>query len=194
VLEQPQRNQIGRLPEAQRKPGKITRNWRYVVGTFAVRIPVTTRAEMLPLEENTLAIMKWKLTLMAPTNRWYPVLQRYISYIVGRVQGLGGDPGGIEPSPSGYHPKPISGETRCEHTGKVSGIVYDRFGDFRGFCLLTECGEEREYWSRENEIEALVRFAWRERIVISVVSKVEDPFCPVSIILRRAPIQPRPWE
>ena len=35
------------------------RAWRYVVGSFAVRIPVTTPDVMLPAEENTLAIMKW---------------------------------------------------------------------------------------------------------------------------------------
>ncbi len=47
--------------------GKTMRNWRYVVGTFAVRIPVVTAEVMLPLEENTLAIMKW---LACP--KWRP--------------------------------------------------------------------------------------------------------------------------
>ncbi len=51
-------------------PEKRMRNWRYVVGTFAVRIPVVKADVMLPLEENTLAIMKWRLSQMAPTNRW----------------------------------------------------------------------------------------------------------------------------
>ena len=64
-------------------------NWRYVTGSFAVRIPVTTVKEMLPLEENTLAIMKWRLTQMTPTNRWYPVLVRYITYLAGRVDDSG---------------------------------------------------------------------------------------------------------
>ena len=33
-------------------PGETMSNWRYVVGTFAVRIPVVTGEVMLPLEEN----------------------------------------------------------------------------------------------------------------------------------------------
>ncbi len=98
VRQPPPQTQLGPAPKAVKEPGKITRNWRYIVGTFAVRIPVTTRRVMLPLEENTLAIMKWRLLQMSPTNRWYPVLQRYIGYIAGRVEGLGGDPNTIEPS------------------------------------------------------------------------------------------------
>jgi hypothetical protein len=76
-------------------------NWRYVVGTFQVRIPVTTREVMLPPEENTLAIMKWRLQAMSPTNRWYPVLQRYVGYVSARVAGLGGNPDAIPPSLAG---------------------------------------------------------------------------------------------
>src|SRR5208282_2212076 len=101
--------------------------WRYVVGTFEVRIPVTTRGAMLQPEEDTLAIMKWRLQQTAPTNRWYPVLLRYISYIAGRVDGLGGNSGSIMPSPIGAHPPPKP----VEYTGKVSGITYDRFGDLK---------------------------------------------------------------
>jgi hypothetical protein len=72
--------------------------------------------------------------------------------------------------------------------------VYDRFGDFEGFRLLTEEGHERCFASREGEIEALARYAWVERIVITVVSEAHEPERPVRIILRRAPPQPRhPW-
>jgi hypothetical protein len=72
-------------------PGPAMRNWRYVVGTFQVKIPVTTSEVMLRPEENTLAIIKWRLTQLKPGNRWRPVLERYISYIAARVDGLGGD-------------------------------------------------------------------------------------------------------
>jgi hypothetical protein len=180
--------QIDALPEAMVPVReKVMRNWRYVVGTFAVRIPVTTPKVMLPLEENTLAIMKWRLSEMSPANRWYPVLQRYIGYVIARINGLGGNAGTIEPSPIGVRLPLPKVERRHQHTGKVSSLIYDRFGDFGGFCLLTEAGEEREFLSRESEIEALVRFAWQDRVVITVVTAAHDPICPVSIILRRAP-------
>jgi hypothetical protein len=148
---------------------------------------------MLPIEENTLAIMKWRLGQMLPSNRWYPVLLRYIGYICGRVGGLGGNPGTILPSPWGAQPPPTRIGQRHEYTGKVRGVVYDRFGDFEGFLLLTEAGHERAFHSRESEIEALVRFAWQDRVVITVLTAAHDPHCPVSIILRRAAPQPRHW-
>lgn len=167
-------------------------NCRYVVGTFAVRIPVTTAQTMLPLEENTLAIMKWRLGQMAPSNRWVPVLERYIGYIEGRIGGLGGNPHTIKPSPWGARSTPpVTIEERHEYTGKVAGLMYDRFGDFEGFLLRTETGEERTFRCRESEIEALVRFAWRDRVVIMVLTAVHDPHYPASIILLRMPPQPR---
>jgi hypothetical protein len=76
-------------------------NWRYIVGAFQVKIPVSTKEDILPAEENTLAIFKWRLLSMSPTNRWYPVLLRYISYLSARVEGLGGDPDAIPPSLQG---------------------------------------------------------------------------------------------
>ncbi len=188
-------------------------NWRYVVGTFAVRIPVTTAKVMRPSEENTLAIMRWRLQQMSPSNRWYPVLQRYVGLIEGRVKGVGGNPATITPSqwgiwgtpghgkgdqtqpPGGPHPPHHPGHKHfCEHTGKVEGLIFDRFGDFEGFLLRDECGEERCFRSRESEIEALVRFAWEGRVVISVLTKEDEPEIPARIILRRAPPQPRRWE
>ena len=169
--------------------GRKMGNWRYVTGSFAVRIPVTTAKEMLPLEENTLAIMKWRLTQMTPTNRWYPVLVRYITYLAGRVDGLGGNSVGILPEPYGVSPpRPVHPhEHHREFTGKVMSVFYDRFGDFSGFSLLTEDGHTHSFQAREREIEALIRTAWAQRMVISVFVEHHDSSWPASIALRRAP-------
>jgi len=143
------------------------RNWRYVVGTFQVRIPVTTQDVMLFPEQNTLAIMKWRLQHMAPTNRWYPVLQRYISYISGRVAGLGGDPDAIPASPNGA---PIPGIDRgkaTSYTGKIRSILYDCFGDFEGF-VLESCSERYSFKSCEKGISEVVLRACRERLTVTV--------------------------
>ncbi|HEX6896271.1 MAG TPA: hypothetical protein VF146_13425, partial [Bryobacteraceae bacterium] len=164
-------------------------NWRYVAGSFALSIPVSTPKFMLLGEEDTLAIMKWRLTQMTPANRWYPVLVRYISYLSGRVDGLGGNSISVLPNPEGVPPSHVvhHREHRHEFTGKVMGIIYDRFGDFEGFLLLTEEGHEHTFYAREREIEALVRTAWRERMVISVFVHHHAPHTPASIVLRRAP-------
>jgi hypothetical protein len=162
-------------------------NWRYVVGTFQVTIPVTKRDVMLRPEENTLAIMKWRLENTTKTNRWYPVLERYISYIAGRVNGLGGNSSIIPPSPLGYIPvKGKKEEYYCDaYTGKISGLIFDHFGDFEGFFLEFFDGEKKTFRSRHREMEALADRAWREAILITVGVKGKDPDEIESIIYRK---------
>lgn len=66
-------------------------------------------------------------------------------------------------------------------------VIYDRFGDFEGFVLLTETGHEHCFRGREPEIERLVRYAWDDRAVITVFVEKHCPEYPVSIVLRRSP-------
>ena len=147
-------------------------------GAFNVRIPVTNAAVMLPIEENTLAILKWRLQTKPAPYRWRPVWKRYIELVGAKVSGLGGDPGAIPPSLGGFpgkgsqgHPKPRPDRDRDIATGKIGGVCYDRFGDFEGFDLRTEHGDERRYRASEDEIESLVLQAWRERWVVTVVAE-----------------------
>jgi Pro-kumamolisin, activation domain len=173
----------------QTAPGKRLLNWRYVTGTFQVKIPVGDDKLLLQSEESTLAILKWRLQQFSSSYRWRPVVQRYIEYLSRRVRGFGGDPETIKPSPWGIAPGRDTGPGRGEvsATGKVAGLVYDRFGDFEGFTLETEHGETRSYRAREAAFEELAREAWFERIVITVLSGRHEPHHPVSIVFRRAP-------
>jgi hypothetical protein len=173
-------------------------NWRYIVGTFAVRIPVTTRRAMLPVEEDTLAIMRWRLAQLTSSNRWVPVLTLHITLIEGRINALGGNSSTILPSPWGAkgapgkqpHPsRPAHPHGPGDHdddrhraTGKIDGVIYDRFGAFEGFELLTEGGRWHIYRSREADMEELIRFAWERRAVITVHS--DDHNRPVLLTLR----------
>jgi hypothetical protein len=95
-------------------------NWRYVTGTFQVKIPIAEARALLPAEENTLAILKWRLASMAPANRWYPVLQRYIDQVSIRVSSFGGDPAAILPSPEGYTATPI---TNCKSWSRSTALL-----------------------------------------------------------------------
>ena len=133
-----------------------------------MKIPVATAASILPREEDTLAIFKWRLGAMSPSNRWCPVLIRYITYIEGRVRGLGGDPDKIPPSPNGAPPKPEPPRDHLiEHTGKVSEIIYDCFGGFEGF-VLCDCDESHKFHTQEPAIETIALRACRERLLLSV--------------------------
>ncbi|AIY39914.1 hypothetical protein LT85_0754 [Collimonas arenae] len=186
-----QRAAVHHSTPAATKSEHTSREWRYVVGTFQVKIPVAKDDILLLPEENTLAIMKWRLLQTPPGSRWYPVLTRYIAYLSGRVNAFGGNAGSVLPSPTGV-PVPAGGGGKGSHgeefMGKVESITYDRFGDFEGFHLLTEAGHRREFRSHEPEIEHLVRFAWTDRVVISVLIHHHHPERPVSIVLRRPPI------
>lgn len=175
---------------------------RYVVGAFELRVAGASARELLPAEETLLGVLKWKLAQLPASNRWTPVLARYVQQVGIRVNGLGGDPGLVPPSLQGYpgagHHRPGPGPHRHPHpgrprtlecTGKVTSLRYDRFGDFAGFHLRTEEDREREYRSRELEIARLARDAWRERMVISVCSLERQPEVPAAIILRRAPLR-----
>jgi len=162
--------------------------WRYVSGSFLARVSVQREITILPTDENLLAILKWRLTLIGAGNRWYPVLLRYISYLSARIVGMGGDPSQIPASPGGYQlPSPIAGKGHGEHchTGKVIGIRYDRFGDFEGFILLSKDGREHSFRGREHQVEELVRRAWVERTLVSVFVESHDSDWPASIVLER---------
>ncbi|HXC44053.1 MAG TPA: hypothetical protein VNY51_11105 [Candidatus Dormibacteraeota bacterium] len=161
--------------------------WRYITGSFLARISVEQENKILPTDENLLAIMKWRLGLIDPSNRWYLVLLRYISYLSDRINGMGGNASQIPASTNGYQPcllLPKHAEERC-YTGKVIGIRYDRFGDFEGFTILSEKGHENWFRGREHEVEELVRQAWIERTLISVFVESHNPDWPASIVLRR---------
>ena len=158
---------LGELP-ARPLPVKAaeteTFSWRYVVGSFQVKIPVATADQILFPEENTLAIMKWRLLQTPASNRWYPVLQRYVSSIAARVDGLGGNSGAIVPSPTGVGPRQL-----LVHKRVVLKIW--RQGD-----MLTD---------NAHEIEWLERNGWR---VAHQEKLLEDPAtgtCEILFLLER---------
>ncbi len=161
------RRHRGSQPPGTMRVGPAMRNWRYVVGTFQVKIPVTTSEVMLRPEENTLAIMKWRLTQLKPANRWRPVLERYISYIAARIDGLGGNAASIEPSPNGVPPEGHGKPSEHEYTGKVCEVLFDCFGDFEGF-VLSDCCGTRRFKTRQHGIGELVLRACKERLRLSV--------------------------
>ena len=146
--------------------------WHYVVGSFVVRVPVGTSATLLVPEEITLAIMKWRLSQLSPSNRWTPVLQRYITYCSARVDGLGGNASQVPASLTWVPPqlaggggggKP-SGRTRC---GKVAEVLFDCHGDFCGF-VLDECCTHHAFETRERIIGELVLRTCRDGMRLCV--------------------------
>ena len=157
--------------------GPDVTTWRYVVGTFTVQIPVATAETMLVPEENTLAILRWRLQQLAPANRWYKVLDRYASLIAARVDGLGGNSTSILPSPVGVpvgQLVPVPEPRMHEYAGKVCEVCYDCFGEFEGF-RLEVCGraEAVEFRSRTPGVEDVAVRACAQGLTLDVVVKGE---------------------
>jgi hypothetical protein len=126
-------------------------------------------------------------------------MQRYIAQLAGRVAGFGGNPTSILPSPTGNlpiqrggrhgdgsHPGASDGDCPHELTGKISGLLFDTFGDFEGFILNPGDGECK-FFSREREMEVLAEQVWRERLRVTVLAKRDEPHRPRSIIVREPP-------
>jgi hypothetical protein len=83
-------------------------------------------------------------------------------------------------------------ERRLAFTGKVSGLLFDRFGDFTGFRLDVEDGE-RTFHSRERGVEQLVQRAWAERILIRVIVERHARRRPEEIVLLYLPRRHDHW-
>ena len=166
--------------------------WRRVLGSFQLTIPVETKETLLVPEERLLSVLRWIFRGIPRHSRWFPVFRRYVEQIAGRVSSLGGDPSQILPTPSGDGghqpelPKPPGEHARF--SGKIAGLIFDRFGDFEGFILDTEEEGERTFHSREKEVAELVERAWRERLRITVFAEHHEPHRPFSIIIREPPV------
>jgi hypothetical protein len=172
---------------------------RHTLGAFQIQIPVKTKQTILEPEERIYSVLKWIEQTIPHENRWYPVFEKYVGVIGDRVKALGGDPTRIRPSPdgSGVHPEPHPGhkptphrpdeEVRLRFTGKVDGIIYDRFGDFEGFVLETEDGP-RHFRCREAELEAVLTRAWTGRVRTAVIVEAESEERPEEVILYAPPV------
>lgn len=166
--------------------------WRQVKGAFQYAVTVKSNAVIRSEQERLVAWLKWRVSITPAQNRWLPVLQRYLTYTEQTVFSLGGDPKSIPPSEvgkiTGTDPFPGLGGGHVverESTGKVAEIIFDRFGDFRGFVIETESGHERRFRATEAAVEQIVREAWVERSVLKVVAGHRDPEDPERVILLR---------
>ncbi len=169
---------------------------RRIVGSFQLSVLVQTRTEILPIVERALGNLRRVIGTIPPTNRWHPVIQRYLSQVADRVTALGGgseqggrgggEPGGGHGSGHDVGPErhPEHGDARLRFEGKIAGIRFDNFGDFEGFCLRTRDGM-REFSSRERDMETIVTRAWREQIALMVVTEAHEPREPMSVVFLR---------
>jgi hypothetical protein len=161
--------------------------WRKVTGSFQLSIPVETKDVILPSELRRLSVLRWVQKSIPEHNRWYAVFKKYLHTMADRARAMGGNPDLVLPSPTGeWKGRPEhqrnGGEERRTFCGKVSSLIYDRFGDFQGFILDTEDGKRR-FNAREPDIEKVLNRAWAERILTTIIVELDAPHRPEEIVL-----------
>ena len=82
------------------KREKVT-DWRHIVGSFQLTIPVRKKAEILPAQQRLLSNLRWIKRAIPAGNRWVPVFGKYVAQVADRVDALGGDSSKVAPSASG---------------------------------------------------------------------------------------------
>jgi hypothetical protein len=179
--------ELPRLQAAAAASGVGNLHWRRVLGAFQLTIPVRPKHLPLPREERDLSVLLWIVEAIPTTSRWYQVFGRYLELIAGRVSAFGGDPGAIQPSPTGDGGRePERGERLLAFTGKITALIFDHYGDFEGFILDTEDGPHT-FHSRETHIRNLAERVWRERLRLTVRAERHARRRPTSIRIHEPP-------
>ncbi len=76
-------------------------DWRYIVGSFQLTIPVRDKATILPAQQRLLSNLRWIERAIPPGDRWAPVFGKYVAQVAARVDAFGGDSSKVAPSSSG---------------------------------------------------------------------------------------------
>ena len=142
--------------------------WRYVVGSFVVRILVSTGESMRIPEAMTLAIMKWRLARLSPSSRWTLVLERYIKYCSARLDGIGGDSLQVPASLTWTPPLPSEGGNGRELCGRVAEVLFGCHGEFEGF-VLDDCCKRYLVESCERDVADIVLRACHNNFTVCVM-------------------------
>jgi hypothetical protein len=174
--------------------------WRKLAGLFQLQTTIRPQSENLPIAERNLSILRWIFESIPGDSRWWPIFERYLGALAAQINAMGGDADTIPPSSGGVRRggPGSKGQTRpggdgargtepYGPTGKIDGLVYDHFGDFEGFILVTEEGERHHFFSREQHMEEVVERAWAERLRVTVLPGSKIPRHPRRVTLHPTP-------
>lgn len=76
-------------------------DWRHIIGSFQLTIPVRDKADILPDQQRLLSNLRWIERAIPAGNRWVPVFGKYVAQVADRVDAFGGDSSKVAPSASG---------------------------------------------------------------------------------------------
>lgn len=74
---------------------------RHILGSCEFRIPISTAPLIIENTARTLSVFKHILSTIPPTNRWHPLIQRYVHGLGLKLDGLGGNASEVHGNPDG---------------------------------------------------------------------------------------------
>jgi hypothetical protein len=92
---------IRRQHDPRLKMRRELADWRRIVGSFQLTIPVRKKADILPTQQRLLSNLRWIERAIPVENRWTPIFGKYVAQIASRVDALGGNSKKVAPSASG---------------------------------------------------------------------------------------------
>ncbi len=168
---------------------------RRVIGSCEFKIPISKAELIVEDAGRTLSVFKHIVSTIPTTDRWWPLMTRYVAHMARRFDALGGDASVIQPNPDGsgrpYHPADTSDpkdpqdpcdpdgsyvdrdeklpcHTHCEK-GFVCDIEYNCNGRLSAF-ILESCGRRRKFDKAIARFEKLLLRACREDLELAVFS------------------------
>lgn len=162
------RREIHTKDSKKHKDLKINFSQRRVLGAFRLNVVVKSGEPLVRKLVRNLAVLRYVFQAIPKSDGWHPVFERYLSQLSDQIAGLGVDPSLIPASPDdpGLPGEPHAGKPQ-HITGKVSEVIFNCFGDFKGF-VLESCSEQHYIKSHEKGIAEIVLRACRERCTVTV--------------------------
>lgn len=152
----------------KRKTRTVNFSRRRVLGGFQVNVSVKSGEPLLRKLVRNLAVLRYIFQAIPVADSWHPVFERYLSQLGDQIAGLGVDPSLIPASPDDPGlPGDRQLEKRRRITGKVREVIFDCFGDFKGF-VLESCSDDHYIRSDEKGVAEIVLRACHKRCTVTV--------------------------
>jgi len=94
---------------------------RKIIGAFQMTIPVSVKSLLLDNEVRRLSVLRHIALAIPAEDQWHAVFTRYLGQIADRVEGFGGDPDSVAPSPTGSGVDLV--EQRCKRRSWIFSLL-----------------------------------------------------------------------
>lgn len=151
----------------KRRSKTVNFSRRRMLGGFSINVVVKSGEALLRKLVRHLAVLRYIFQAIPTTHSWHAVFKQYLSQLGDQIAGLGVDPSLVPASPDDPGLPGEQPGKRNRMTGKVREVIFDCFGDFKGF-VLESCSDAHFIRSHEKRMAEIVLRACRDRLTVTV--------------------------